>query len=202
MPRAGLTTAAVVAAALAVIDEQGVDALTLAAVAARTGVAPPSLYKHVGGLAELRTLVGVQVLTEMTDRFVAAVLGRGGDEAVAVLMRTYRDYVRKHPARYAAMPPDPLHDPAMAAAGTRMLQVFAATLRGYGLADSATIHAIRCGRAIAHGFASLEASGGFGLPESLDETYEQLIAMVVASLPRPGSDPARVRRGPELRSDD
>ncbi|MEO3923778.1 TetR/AcrR family transcriptional regulator [Micromonosporaceae bacterium B7E4] len=184
MPRAGLSTNAVVDAAIAVIDEHGVDALTLAAVAARTGVAPPSLYKHVAGLAELRTLVGIRVITEMTDRSVAAVLGRSGDEAVAVLLRTYRDYVREHPARYAAMPPDPLHDPAMVEAGTRMLQVFLATLREYGLTDSAAIHATRCGRAIAHGFASLEASGGFGLSEDLDETYEQLIAMYVASLPR------------------
>ncbi|MGX7676038.1 TetR/AcrR family transcriptional regulator [Plantactinospora sp. DSM 117369] len=184
MPRVGLSTSAVVGAAIEVIDEQGVDALTLAAVAARTGVAPPSLYKHVAGLAELRTLVGIRVITEMTDRSVTAVLGRSGDEAVAVLLRTYRDYVREYPARYAALPPDPLHDPAMVEAGTRMLQVFLATLREYGLTDSAAIHATRCGRAIAHGFASLEASGGFGLSEDLDETYEQLIAMYVASLPR------------------
>ncbi|MFC6022355.1 TetR/AcrR family transcriptional regulator [Plantactinospora solaniradicis] len=185
VPRAGLSTTAVVDVALAVIDEQGPEALTLAAVAGRTGVAPPSLYKHVAGLAELRMLVGARVMDEMTERFAAAAMGRSGDEAVAVLMRGYRDYVREHPARYAALPPDPLHNPAMVAAGTRLLQVFLATLRGYGLTDSAAIHATRCARSIAHGFASIEASGGFGLPEDLDETYEQLIAMFVASLPRP-----------------
>jgi hypothetical protein len=150
-------------------------------------VAAPSLYKHVASLAELRMLVGARVMDEMTERFAAAAMGRSGDEAVAVLMRGYRDYVRQHPARYAALPADPLHNPAMAAAGTRLLQVFLATLRGYGLTDSAAIHATRCARAIAHGFTSLEASGGFGLPESLDETYEQLIAMFIASLPRFGA---------------
>ncbi|MBF9131017.1 TetR/AcrR family transcriptional regulator [Plantactinospora sp. S1510] len=185
MPRAGLSTTAVVDAALAVIDEQGAEALTLAAVAGRTGVAPPSLYKHVAGLAELRMLVGARVMDEMTERFTAAAMGRSGDEAVAVLMRGYRDYVRDHPARYAALPPDPLHNPVMVAAGTRLLQVFLATLRGYGLTDSGAIHATRCARSIAHGFVSIEAGGGFGLPEDLDETYEQLIAMFVASLPRP-----------------
>ncbi|WP_415624321.1 TetR-like C-terminal domain-containing protein [Phytohabitans flavus] len=34
-----------------------------------------------------------------------------------------------------------------------------------------------------HGFASIEASGGFGLPEDLDETYERLVRMTIASLP-------------------
>ncbi|MEV4630040.1 WHG domain-containing protein [Micromonospora sp. NPDC049523] len=185
MPRAGLSTSAVVSAALDVVDEQGIGALTLAAVAARTGVATPSLYKHVGNIAELRDLVGVRVMTEMAEHFGDAVIGRSGDDAVTVLMHTYRDYVREHPARYAAMPTDPLHDPALVEAGTRLLNVFVAVLRGYGLDHSAAIHATRCLRAIGHGFVSIEAGGGFRLAEDLDETYEQLIRMFVASLPHP-----------------
>jgi AcrR family transcriptional regulator len=184
VPRAGLSPAAVVDAALGVIDEHGLAALTLAAVAARTGVAAPSLYKHVGGLADLRALVGVAVLRELTELFATAATGRSGEDAVIVLMRTYRAYVVAHPARYAAMPADPLRDPALAAAGTRLLDVFYAVLRDYGLTDSAAVHATRCLRATVHGFASIEASGGFGLPEDLDETYEQLIRMFIASLPR------------------
>jgi AcrR family transcriptional regulator len=182
MPRAGLNTDAVVDVALEIVDGGGVDALTLAAVAGRRGVAAPSLYKHVDGLSHLRTLVAIRVLDEMTGRFTAAAVGRSGDDALAVLMREYRAYVVEHPARYAAVPADPLHDPSLAAAGTRLLAVFLAVLRGRGLAGSDAIHATRCARAIAHGFASIEASGGFGLPEDLDETYDRLIRMFLASL--------------------
>jgi len=184
MPRAGLSTAAVVAAALAVVDEHGEGGLTLAAVAQRTGVATPSLYKHVAGLPELRTLLGVRVIDDMTDHFTTAVLGRSGDDAVTALLHAYRAYVTRYPARYASAPLDPLHDPALAAAGGKLLEVVLAALRGYGLTDSAAIHATRCLRAVAHGFASLEANGGFGLPEDLDETYDQLISLVLAGLPR------------------
>jgi AcrR family transcriptional regulator len=181
--RAGLSTTAVVEAALAIVDEQGADALTLAAVAQRTGVAAPSLYKHVGSLAELRTLVGVRVLEEMTGRFTRAVMGRSGDDAVEVLMREYRAYVTEHPARYSTVPADALHEPRTAEAGQRLLEVFLAVLRGYGLTDSSAVHATRCVRAVVHGFASIEASGGFGLPEDLDETYARLVRMTIASLP-------------------
>ncbi|TDV55206.1 TetR-like C-terminal domain-containing protein [Actinophytocola oryzae] len=179
MPRAGLSTAAVVDAALAVVDEHGEGALTLAAVAQRTGVATPSLYKHVAGLGELRTLLGARVIEDMAERFTDAVLGRGGDDAVTALMHAYRAYVREHPARYAAMPLDPLHDPALAPAGTKLLEVVLGALRAYDLDPSAAVHATRCLRAVAHGFASLEAGGGFGLPEDLDHTYDQLIAAVI-----------------------
>jgi AcrR family transcriptional regulator len=178
----GLSTASVVDAALEIVDEGGPQTLTLAAVAARRGVAAPSLYKHVGGLGHLRALVGIRVLEELTDRFTRAAVGRSGDDALAALLREYRAYVIERPARYAAMPADPLHDPALVAAGARLLDVFLAVLRGYGLDGSDAVHALRCGRALAHGFVTLEASGGFGLPEDLDETYERLIGMFLASL--------------------
>lgn len=184
MPRAGLSTAAVVEAALGTVDEQGVEALTLAAVAQRTGVATPSLYKHVAGLGELRTLLGARVIEDMAEHFTRAVLGRGGDEAITALLHAYRAYVKAHPARYAAAPLDPLHDPALAAAGGKLLEVVFGALRAYDLEPSAAVHAARCLRAVAHGFASLEAGGGFGLPEDLDQTYEQLIGVVLGVLPR------------------
>jgi AcrR family transcriptional regulator len=185
-PRAGLTTGAVVDAAMTIVDESGIEALTLAAVAAKTKVATPSLYKHVAGLAELRTLVGIRAMEEMTERLTQAVLGLGGDAAVAALMRAARGYVVEHPHRYAAQPLDPLQNPATHEAGAKLLNVFLAVLRGHGLDGPEAIHATRCLRVIVHGFASLEAGGGFGLPEKLDETYERLIEMFLKSLPSQG----------------
>ena len=183
--RPRLTTAKVVDAALELIDEQGVDGLTLSAVAARTGVATPSLYKHVASLGELRDHVGVRVLEEMTDRFTGAVLGRAGDDAVSALLHAYRAYVREHPNRYAATPMDPLHNELQQAAGTKFLEVVLATLRQYGLEGSDAIQATRRLRVIAHGFASIESSGGFGLSEDLDDTYDQLVRMFLADLRGP-----------------
>jgi AcrR family transcriptional regulator len=185
LARAGLSTSAVVDAALAVVDAHGLDGLTLAAVAGRTGVAAPSLYKHIESLAELRALVRVRVMDELTEQLTAVVLGRSGADAVAALMHACRAYAGEHPDRYAAMPMDPLHDPDLAEAGERLMAVFLAVLRGYGLHGSTAVHATRCLRAIVHGFVSIEAAGGFGLPENLDETYEHLIAMFTRSLPHP-----------------
>ena len=183
MPRAGLSQSRVVDAAIALVDERGLAALTLAAVAERCGVAAPSLYKHVSNVADLRTLVGIRVMQEMADGFAAAVMGRSGPDAVAALMRAYRAYVTAHPTRYAAMPADPLHQPEFAAAGRRVMEVMQAILRPWQLDEPDLIHTIRAARVIVHGFASLEAEGGFGLPTDLDETYERVIRMFLATLP-------------------
>ena len=130
----------------------------------------------------LRSGIGVRVLEEMTSRFTTAVLGLAGDEAVETLMREYRAYVKEHPKRYGAMPMDPLHDELQRDAGRRLIEVLLATLRSYGMEGSAAIHATRRLRVIVHGFASIEAGGGFGLPEGLDETYDQLVRMYLTDL--------------------
>jgi len=184
MPRAGLSPDLVVELALTLVDEKGLEALSLAAVADRAGVAAPSLYKHVGSLADLRDLMALQILREATAAFTEVVMGRSRDDAVAALMRAYRTYVVTHPGRYALVPLDPVHRVDLAAAAGELLDVFSAVLRGYGLDESAAVHATRRIRVAAHGFADLEAGGGFGLAEDIDTTYEQVIAMVVAGLPR------------------
>ena len=182
MPRVGLNGDAVVDAALAVVDESGPQALTLATVAARVGVATPSLYQHVAGLAHLRARVAARVLTEMTAVATDAVVGRSGDDAVASLMRRMREYAVAHPHRYAAVPADPMHDPALAEPAEKFLRVFLAVLRGYDLSGPAAVHATRCLRVIVYGFAAIESSGGFGLAEDPAETYEHLIDMYLTSL--------------------
>ncbi|MEU9127411.1 TetR-like C-terminal domain-containing protein [Kitasatospora sp. NPDC048540] len=193
MPRAGLTPAAVVDHALALLDEQGGDALTLAAVAARAKVATPSLYKHVpGGLTELRRLIAVRVTEELADRLGAAALGRSTDEAVEALVAAYVRYAREHPERYAAIPqaPDPA-DPALTAAATRLVEAVMAVLRGYGLTGSEVVHATRTVRAVAHGFASLTTGGGFQLAEDLTVTQQRVTGVLTAGLRDwPGQAPA------------
>jgi AcrR family transcriptional regulator len=184
MPRSGLTSTAVTLAAAELVDERGVASLTPAAVAHRTGVTSPSLYKHVHGLAELRSRLAVLVVNEMTERLRTAGAGRSGEDALRAGMLAYRDYVVAHPHRYAALPQAVPDDPHLVAAAGRMLDAVSALLRGYGLRDSAAVHAARCFRAAAHGFASLQAVGGFGLPHDLDASYAQLVDALVLSMAR------------------
>jgi AcrR family transcriptional regulator len=199
-PRAGLTPQKVVEAALAIVDESGPDALTLARVAERTGVATPSLYKHVEGLADLLRLVKLRVLGEVDEALRAATIGRSGEEALRALAVAYRDYLRAHPHRhpFVEVAPD---DPATTVAADRAVEVAAAVLDGYGLSGPDAVHAIRCLRAAVYGFTHLEAIGGFGRPEDIDTTFAHLLDMVtggvstLAASHRPGQPPSVVPSG-------
>lgn len=63
--RAGLTSAAVLAAARDLVAEQGIDALTMRALARRLGVLPNALYSHVATKAALLDTLLDDVLAEI-----------------------------------------------------------------------------------------------------------------------------------------
>ena len=183
MPRVGLTPDGVVTHALALIDEQGPEGLTLAAVAARAGVATPSLYKHVpGGLAELRRLLAVRVTGELSTRLAAAAVGRAGDSAVEAVLRAYHTYATEHPHRYSSLPQAPQPDAELTAAATDLVGVIVTVLREYGLEGPEVIHAARTVRAVAHGFASLSNAGAFQLTEDPAVTQTRLIGVLTEGL--------------------
>lgn len=177
-----LTAEALTDIALTIVDAGGPSALTLKEVARRAQVAPPSLYNHVRDLKELHERAVLRVMGQLTDALAAAAIGQARDDAVRALMHAYRDFARRHPQRYLLLEPDPLSSALLREEGRRQLEVVARVLAGYDRDEATQIHDIRLLRSVAHGFASLEAAGGFGLPEDTDETFERLTGMLIAYL--------------------
>jgi len=54
----------------------------------------------------------------------------------------------------------------------------------YGLEDEEALHATRCLRAAVHGFATLEAAGGFGLALDTNESFRRLVRTFIGGLRR------------------
>ena len=54
-----------------------------------------------------------------------------------------------------------------------------AVLAGCGIEDDKAVHTARTIRSALHGFVSLENAGGFGLPESVEESFRHLVDWLV-----------------------
>ena len=177
MAGAGLTHDAVALVAADLADEIGFGQLSVSAAARRLGVSQPALYRHVDGLAGLRRAVSVLALRELTAEVRTARAGHRGRDALGQLAGAYRRWAALHPGRAAAVvaapaPGDSEHEAASAQAVAEVVVVLA----DLGVAGRDVVHAVRQFRALMHGFVTLEAGGGFGLPESVDETFERLVA--------------------------
>ena len=183
MPRAGLSSHDVVAAAAELADEAGFQELTMGLLAQRLGIRrlplqarhrpgrPQAPHRHPGdGRA-----------------------GRGGPRRPAgqirpgrftALLTAFQAYVVAHPGRYAATtgarfagPDDPL-----LAASTRVIDSVAAALRGYGIGDAEMVHAVRTIRSTIHGFAMLQASDGFQWSGEHGDTFNWMIGFIDGGL--------------------
>ncbi len=184
MPRAGLAPASVTAAGATLADEVGFDQLGMGLVAERLGVKTPSLYKHVDSLADLGHRIAVLAATELGDAVGRATQGRSDGEALRAAAHALRTYAKQHPGRYAALNSARLtgyDDPLVRARG-RLLEAFAAALRGYRLSRDQEIHALRMVRSVLHGIVSLEAADAFQIDTDVDASFEWIIGFVDQSL--------------------
>jgi AcrR family transcriptional regulator len=173
----GLTPAVVVATAVDIADDAGIDAVSMGAVAAALGVRTPSLYNHVSGLAGLRRALALRGLGELGDRLRDAGVGRSGDDALFALADAYRAYARESPGLYAAIQRAPEEDDAeMQAAAAVVLRPVLAVLAGCGLTGDDAVHAARAFRSALHGFADLERAGGFGIDLDVGASHRFMVA--------------------------
>ena len=118
--------------------------------------------------------------TEFGDAIRDAIQGRAGRDALAAGAQAMRTYVQEHPGRYAAAnaarptgPDDPL-----IAATDRVIASWAAMLRGYQLDPGQEIHALRMLRSMLHGFATLEATGGFQIDADVDDSFTWMVNFI------------------------
>jgi AcrR family transcriptional regulator len=196
MPRAGLDTVAVVDAAAKLADAEGLEAVTLARLAAALDVRSPSLYAHVAGLEDLRRRLGARGSRELAAELARAAAGRAGSDALRAVAYAYLAYGRAHPGSYAAAQRarELQGDPEAVAAAGAVMEVVLAVLRGYGLDGDDAVHAARTIRVALHGFVSLEAEGGFAIALSLDETFEFVLATLDRGLRGADLAPTAMRR--------
>ena len=179
----GVDLAQVVDAAAEVADIVGLDGRTMAAVAAALGVQSPSLYSHVDGLAGLRRAMGVEAARRLGSALAETTRGREGIDALRAIAHAYRAFAMRHPSLYAAMLPVPqVGDEEAYAVFAVPVRVIADVLTGLGLRPAEAAPVIRSFRSALHGFVTLQAGGGFGMPDDVDNSFDVLIEVNVAGV--------------------
>nr|ADC35976.1 TetR family transcriptional regulator [uncultured bacterium 148] len=185
---------AITAAARAILEEDGLDAVSMQAVAHRVGVRPPSLYKHVADRNAL-----IRAVTDAVTADLGAALRppRAATDArvdLRWIARTYRAFVHANPVGYgllfARLDPGRAPDPAtLAALGEPIVEAI-----GRLVGPDDALSAARTFVAFAHGFTSLELAGGFRLGGDVDAAYASGIELIMAGLSGRANPPSGSRR--------
>lgn len=182
-PRAGLDLAVIIRNAAELADSEGFESVTLATLAKRLGVRPPSLYNHVNGLPALRSHLAVYGLMLLNDALSQTVGTTKGDEAVMTVAAGYLAFARTHPGLYElTLQAPPQDNKEHGRLAEELVKMFLDILSPYELTEEEGIHAVRGLRSMLHGFASIEGHGGFGLPFDIDESVRFVLRLFMTGL--------------------
>lgn len=165
------------------VDEVGLDQLSLTALAQRLGVRQPSLYKHIDSMAGLRRSIAIQAKVQLGEVLARAAVGRSGADAIIAMSAVYRDWALKYPARYQAsmIMPGP-EDEEQNAVALAAVSVIADVLTAYELEGDDAIDAIRAFRSTLHGFITLESQGAFALAADTQRSFDRMVRGFVVAL--------------------
>jgi AcrR family transcriptional regulator len=173
----------IVRMAASLADTVGLHNVTLAAVAEKLGVRTPSLYNHINGLNGLYRELALYGIRELGRRIEKVAVGKSLDDALESIMISYRLFAKERPGLYEATlhAPDP-QDEEVQQAAKDLVETILTVLQSYGLQEDEALHIVRGLRSLAHGFVSLEVSGGFGIPLDLDQSYRRSIGIFLRGL--------------------
>jgi AcrR family transcriptional regulator len=157
----------IVAAARALLESEGAQALSMRRIAAALGIRAPSLYKHLPGKGALEAALISEGFEEIGVRFGAVVAEAPPGDALRAIGAAYRAFARERPHLYRLMTAGPLErERLVPGSEERAAAPLLAATGGDG--DRA-----RAVWAFAHGMAILELDGRFPPGADLDAAWER-----------------------------
>ncbi len=170
--------------ALSILDDQGLAAVTLKNVASELNIKSPSLYNHVDNLDDLLSMVAIRCLDNLYNALVNTVIGLSERDALLALSNEYRAFFKKHPGQYSLIQSVTIwqHNLEAKGASDKILQLAGKILEKSDLSQDGMIHFIRVWRSFMHGFLSLETNGDFGLEQSVNDSFNYGLRVLLNSL--------------------
>lgn len=182
-PKVALELRDILEAAGELADHQGLQEVTLASLAKKLNIRPPSLYNHFAGLPGLKKQLAIYGLEKLYEALAKAAIGVSGKEEIPAVSRAYIQFARRHPGLYEAtlFAPDP-EDEDIEQAGSRIVELAVKMLTAVQLEGDLRLHAVRGLRSILHGLSTLEQRGGFKMALDFDETLEIVIRSFITGI--------------------
>jgi AcrR family transcriptional regulator len=177
---------AIVAAAAAIVEQDGAEALSIRAVARRLGLAPNALRSYFPDRKTLVAAVAAEGMRGLHLALKRAAKGSAGAEAVSRACQAYLRFARKRPALYAMMMQRYADTPQLLAARTGLgdfSRALFASLQEPGLVTTAGL----AWWASLHGMAVLARDGLLDDRDLAADSFSGVWALITAaprSLPR------------------
>lgn len=177
MARQGLTRADIIAAAIEMIESEGLHNFSVRELASRLHIKAASLYNHIKNADELHTEIGYYAISELKKVQLEAIAEKERSEAVEALADAYYRFGKRRPELYKVILSLPMvKNDAIHKAGFDIVEPIMTVLGGYRLTEEQKMHLQRVFRSIMHGFISQEEAGCFRqYPVDVGDSYRMAV---------------------------
>jgi AcrR family transcriptional regulator len=151
----------ILATALALLDAEGIEHLSMRRLAAELGVEAMSLYNHVPSKAALLEGVAELILAEIELPGPGAAETMDWRDRLRGGARSLRRVALAHPSAVMLLMAQPLHSPT----ALEPIELALATLRSAGFGDQATVYAFHTLTGFVFGQVLQELHGPFAHPD-------------------------------------
>ncbi|WP_341941449.1 TetR/AcrR family transcriptional regulator [Microbacterium sp. LWH10-1.2] len=177
-----VSTPELVAAIRSIAERDGLDAVTMSAVAASVGVRAPSLYKRAANRHELLRLAADDAATELGEEISA--IAAASDEPRDVLAgaaRALRALAARSPNITTLLfcAPAPLATPSPETIAPLMTMLLDTVRR---ISPDDPLSSARTLTAWAYGFSTMEQNGGFRQGGDVDTAFEHGLEIVLRGI--------------------
>jgi AcrR family transcriptional regulator len=165
-----------------IVRQEGLAALTLAAIGRALHMRPETILRYVRDFDEIRDAVTVRAQTELAELVDGAIGGRRGRPALEGLFESLRLYAQAQPGMYEAALLRPANSRSESVREQDPLtRAECAALRACGVTDAQAEPLAWCCRAAVHGAICLEASDRRSRQQQIDEHFDHLVSILEAA---------------------
>lgn len=165
----------ILAEARKLLEEQGIEALSMRNLAKRLSMRAPSLYKHFASKESLESRLISIGFEEQAQQFEAAL--RSSSRPLLLMARAYRAYAHDHPGLYRLMYDRQLNRKLLAPGSEERVVLLVVQAAG------GDRHLARAAFAFAHGMTILELNRRFPIGADLDSAWRRGITALQNAVP-------------------
>ena len=183
MARTGLDTNMVIHRAAQLVNEVGLENITLKMLADDLGVKSPSLYNHIGGLEDLKMQLMIYGWKEMEQRIIQSVIGSSGYDAIKAGCHAFYEYATENPGLFNAMLwYNKFQNTETMEATSGLFSVLFKVTSSLNISEENCNHIIRTLRGFLEGFSLLVNNEAFGNPVSIAESFELSLNVLIEGI--------------------
>lgn len=180
MPKTKIDKELVIKEAAHMVNQTGIENLSLKTLALQLGVKSPSLYNHIEGLDDLKYQLMLYGWKELENKIIQAVIGFSGYDAIRVICYAFYEYAIENQGVFSTMLwYNQFENEQMKEVTSEMFSIFFKITKSLNISQDNCIHLVRMFRSFLEGFALLENHNAFGNTQTIKDSFELSINILI-----------------------